>query len=146
MALNIVLRPGEKVIVNGAVLSAVGRTRLSIENRVSILRGREIMAPEEATTPARQLYFATMMAYIDEEHVDSHREALLAALRTTIAEPGADAATGDQIKVTCARFASNVAVGAYYQALADCRQLMELEAVAPAVATEAVPEEEPAAA
>ncbi|MDO3693215.1 flagellar biosynthesis repressor FlbT, partial [Pseudomonas sp. DKN 2791] len=61
--LRITLRDGEKAIVNGAVIRAVGRTQIAVENQVSILRGREIMRPEEATTPARQLYFAAMLAY-----------------------------------------------------------------------------------
>uniref|UniRef100_UPI001952E735 flagellar biosynthesis repressor FlbT n=1 Tax=Enterobacter hormaechei TaxID=158836 RepID=UPI001952E735 len=72
--LRITLRDGEKAIVNGAVIRAVGRTQLAVENQVSILRGREIMRPEEATTPARQLYFAAMLAYIDPANRDDHHD------------------------------------------------------------------------
>ena len=48
MTLRISLRDGEKMVVNGAVLRSVGRTDLAIDSKASILRGREVMAPEEA--------------------------------------------------------------------------------------------------
>ena len=55
MTLRISLRDGEKVVINGAVIRASGRTDLAIESKVTILRGREIMSPAEASTPARAL-------------------------------------------------------------------------------------------
>lgn len=82
MTLRISLRNGEPVIVNGAVLRAVGRTDLMVENGATILRGRDVMKPEEADTPARQLYFACMMAYIDQADLPRHQQALLERLET----------------------------------------------------------------
>ena len=73
--LRISLRDGEALIVNGALLRASGRTELVVENQVSLLRGREIMAEEEADTPAKQLYFACMMAYINEDS-EAQRDAI----------------------------------------------------------------------
>ena len=83
--LRITLRDGEKAIVNGAVLRAVGRTQIMVENKVSILRGREVMRPEDATSPARQLYFATMLAYIDPAGRDAHHNAVIQLLSMLIA-------------------------------------------------------------
>ncbi|MBL7599205.1 flagellar biosynthesis repressor FlbT, partial [Escherichia coli] len=74
----------EKAIVNGAVIRAVGRTQLAVENQVSILRGREIMRPEEATTPARQLYFAAMLAYIDPANRDDHHDIVVGLVGAVI--------------------------------------------------------------
>ncbi|QHL89734.1 flagellar biosynthesis repressor FlbT [Sphingomonas changnyeongensis] len=122
MTLRISLRPGEKVIVNGAVLSAVGRTELAVESKAAILRGREIMSPAEADTPARLLYFHTMMAYIDAESSEAHQDRIIEALRNVSAllrTPEASVATMS--------FARNVAAMQYYRALGDCRQLMRLE-------------------
>ncbi|WP_114955032.1 flagellar biosynthesis repressor FlbT [Sphingosinicella terrae] len=120
--LRIALRDGEKVVVNGAVLTAVGRTQLRVENQAAILRGREIMAPETATTPARALYFHTMMAYVDPTHGESHQDRIIKALQqvaSMLAEPEARAA--------CLSFASHAAKMDYYKALTDCRQLIQLE-------------------
>ena len=78
MTLRISLRDGEKVIVNGAVLRSVGRTDLRLENDASVLRGHDVMTPEEANTPARRLYFACMMAYIDETNRAAHQDSIVA--------------------------------------------------------------------
>lgn len=120
--LRITLRDGEKAIVNGAVLRAVGRTQIAVENKVAILRGREVMRPEEATTTARQLYFAAMLAYIDPASRDAHHDSvvqLLSLLMATLDSAGA--------RETCIRFAHDIAQGDYYKALAAARELIALE-------------------
>lgn len=120
--LRITLRDGEKAIVNGAVIRAVGRTQIMVENKVAILRGREVMRPEDATTPARQLYFAAMLAYIDPTGRDAHHEsvvALLAALVAGFSDP--------EGKLACARFAGEIARGDYYRALGEARTIIEHE-------------------
>lgn len=123
--LRITLRDGEKAIVNGAVLRAVGRTQIAVENQVSILRGREVMQPEEATTPARQLYFAAMLAYIDPANRAQHQDtvvALIGGLVATLPSPEARAA--------CLAFAHDMATGDYYKALTAARELIGFENVA----------------
>ncbi|MHA6720070.1 flagellar biosynthesis repressor FlbT [Sphingomonas sp. RS6] len=120
--LRITLRDGEKAIVNGAVLRAVGRTQIAVENKVAILRGREVMRPEEATTPARQLYFTTMLAYIDEPGREAHNDSVLQVLKslmTILATPAA--------RETCVRFAHDLAQGDYYKALMVARDLIAIE-------------------
>ncbi len=125
--LRITLRDGEKAIVNGAVLRAVGRTQILVENMVSILRGREVMRPEEATTPARQLYFATMLAYIDPAGRNAHQDAVLPLLSLLLAE----LATAEA-RALCIRFANELAQSEYYKALAAARELIALEDAAAA--------------
>ena len=123
--LRITLRDGEKAIVNGAVLRAVGRTQIAVENQVSILRGREVMQPEEATTPARQLYFAAMLAYTDPANRGQHQDnvvALIGGLVATLTAPEARAA--------CIAFAHDMAIGDYYKALTAARELIGFEDVA----------------
>jgi flagellar biosynthesis repressor protein FlbT len=65
MSLKIDLKPGEKFIVNGAVLKA-GKRRVSLilENEAILLRSRDIMQEAEANTPARRIYFSLMLLYI----------------------------------------------------------------------------------
>ncbi len=125
MTLRISLRDGEKVIVNGAVLRSIGRTDLRIENSASVMRGRDVMSPEEANTPARRLYFACMMAYIDEGDLVSHQDQIIACLRELMA-----ALESPEAKAACASFAQRVALGQFYKALADCRWLIDYEAQA----------------
>jgi flagellar biosynthesis repressor protein FlbT len=125
MALHITLRDGEKMIVNGAVIRAVGRTQLCLENKAAILRGRDVMTPPEANTPAKRLYFACMMAYIDPEDIDRHRESILELVRDLLS-----ALESIEAKAICAVFAEKVATSQFYHALADCRWLIAYEAEA----------------
>jgi flagellar protein FlbT len=123
--LRITLRDGEKAIVNGAVLRAVGRTQIAVENKVAILRGREVMRPEEAITPARQLYFSAMLAYIDPASRDTHHEIVVGLLGGLIA-----GLPSPEAKSACIRFAHELAQGDYYKALAAARDLIGFEAEA----------------
>ena len=123
MTLRISLRDGEKVIVNGAVLRSVGRTDLRLENSASVLRGHDVMTPEQATTPARRLYFACMLAYIDSGDRSTHQDSIIELVRDLIG-----ALTGPEAKAACVSFAHKVALGEYYAALADCRWLINYEA------------------
>lgn len=125
MTLRISLKAGEQVIVNGALMRAVGRTNLCIESRAAILRGRDLMSAADATTPARRLYFACITAYTDFENRPLHQEAILAALREVIA-----AIPSPQVLAAATSFARRVAVLDHYRALADCRALMALEVAA----------------
>lgn len=122
MTLKISLRDGEKLIVNGAVLRSVGRAVISVENRAAILRGRDVISHEDATTPARRLYHACITAYTDPEHRDRHQDSILMALTEIVAAMPAHAAQS-----ACASFAHSVAMGDYYRALAACRDLIALE-------------------
>lgn len=123
--LRITLRDGEKAIINGAVLRAVGRTQIAVENQVSILRGREVMPPEEATTLARQLYFSTMLAYIDPAGRTAHQEAIVQTIGALIGTM-----TAPEARATCIAFAQDVAQGDYYRALSAARALIAHEAAA----------------
>jgi flagellar protein FlbT len=122
LTLRISLRDGERVVINGAIIRSSGRTDLAIESKVTILRGREIMAPAEANTPARALYFHTMMAYLDPERIEEHHRQILGLLggvsRLSTCETG---------RAAVASFAERAASADYYRALGDCRTLMRLE-------------------
>lgn len=122
MALRISLRDGEKVIVNGAVLRSVGRTDLRLENGASVLRGRDVMTPEEANTPARRLYFACMMAYIDGEDRNVHQDAIIDLVRELLG-----ALKAPEAQSACVSFAQKVACQKFYSALTECRWLINYE-------------------
>jgi flagellar protein FlbT len=125
VALKIWLREGEKVVVNGAVLVALGRTRLAVENHAAVLREREIMTPGEANTPARRLYFAAMMAYIDEPARDRYQDQVVLLVHALLT-----AIQSETAKAMVVSFARHIAAGEFYRALADCRELIAYETTA----------------
>ena len=58
MPLKINIKPGEKFIVNGAVMVAVNKgASLILQNEATILLGKDIMQEEDANTPAKRIYF-----------------------------------------------------------------------------------------
>lgn len=120
--LRLSLRSGEALVINGALIRARGRCELTIENHAALLRGREIMALDEANSPARRLYYATMMAYLGEES-DRHREQIVDELRTVM-----DTMPDETGKATCVRYARLIAERDDYRALSVCRQLIDAEA------------------
>lgn len=123
MSLRISLRDGEKMIINGAVLQARGRTEFVVENQVAILRGREVMSPVDATTPARRLYLACMMAYVDEGARAEHQDRIVALLGDLLG-----AFETIEARTACLDFAQFVARGDYYRGLGVCRTMMAHEA------------------
>lgn len=123
MPLKLSLKPGEKFVLNGAVLTnGDKRTSLVIQNKACLLRERDIMQPEDATTPVRRIYFPIMMMYLDP--ADTERYHTEFALRMTefmgaIRNRGALAA--------CMEISRDVMNGAYYKALMACKKLFDFE-------------------
>jgi flagellar biosynthesis repressor protein FlbT len=56
--LKLTMGPGERVVINGAVLTNIDRRSIiSVDNRAEILRGKDIMQVDEADSPAKEIYF-----------------------------------------------------------------------------------------
>jgi len=65
MPLKIVLKPGEKVVINQAVLqNGREKSEIIVQNKASILRERDIMTEEQANSPAKRIYFIVQMIYM----------------------------------------------------------------------------------
>ena len=71
------------MIVNGASLRFRTRSRIELTTQARFLFGKQIMAPEEADSPARRIYFALQTAYIGG---DGERAAGMAQARAAIRE------------------------------------------------------------
>jgi flagellar biosynthesis repressor protein FlbT len=68
MPLKLTMGPGERIVINGAVLTNIDRRAvISIDNRSEILRGKDIMQAEEADTPAKEIYFLIQNGIISPE-------------------------------------------------------------------------------
>jgi flagellar protein FlbT len=123
MPLKIELKPGEKFIVNGAVIVA-GRTgaSLALKNKAVLLRGRDVMQEHEATTPARRVYFALMLMYIDPERHDEHKTTFNGYLGDYAAATTLTL-TRDKLKAI-AELADG---GEFYAGLKLCKELIAVE-------------------
>lgn len=75
MPLKLVLRPGEKVVVNQAVMLNGGdKAELVLENKARILRERDIMSEGGADTPAKRVYFIVQMLYLFPDKTRDYQE------------------------------------------------------------------------
>jgi flagellar protein FlbT len=61
------LRQGEMMIINGAPIRFRTKSRIELTAKARFLFGKQIMAPVEADSPARRIYFALQSAYIGSE-------------------------------------------------------------------------------
>lgn len=65
MALKVELKPGERIILGDCVVTNDNqRTKLFIEGDAPILREKDILTPETADTPAKQIYLAVQLMYL----------------------------------------------------------------------------------
>ena len=123
MPLKLSLKPGEKFVLNGAVLTnGDKRTSLVIQNKACVLREKDIMQPKEAKTPARLVYLAIMMMYLDGEASEEPYNEF--ALRMT---EFMGAVQNRHVLSTCIEISRDVMAGAYYKALISCRKLFDFE-------------------
>ena len=121
MPLKLSLKPGETIIVNGAVVrNGDRRGVLLLENQARILREKDIMQPEEATTPARRAYFAVMQMYLTGETEGPAYDRTMRALADLIAvTPIAE----ERALVT--EISAHVAASNLYKGLSKCRKLVQ---------------------
>lgn len=64
--LQVRIKHGEKMIVNGAAIQFLSDANIRFTNKVRFIYGRQLMSPEEATNTARRIYFNVQVAYIGE--------------------------------------------------------------------------------
>jgi len=121
--LKLSLRPGEKFVVNGAVVqNGDRRASLVLQNKASVLREKDIMQPDDASTPARRIYFPIMLMYLEEARHDTAYAAFAARLAEfmgAVREP--------TILSECVGVSKEVMAGEYYRALMRCRKLIAYE-------------------
>jgi flagellar biosynthesis repressor protein FlbT len=121
VALRLVLKPHERLIVGGAVLRNGGaRTELMIENTVPVLRERDILTPSTATTPCGMIYLAIQLMYVEPQLSSQQREAYDTLIRDVLT---AAPSTRDLIS----RINADVVAGRYYHALKTARELLTYE-------------------
>jgi flagellar biosynthesis repressor protein FlbT len=124
MALKINIKPGEKIIVNGAVITiAEGGSALILQNHAVFLRGKDIMQQEDATTPARKIYFYLMLMYLDADsqqiYYGTFMEYMNDLMKTTTLRDVAD---------SLMIIFRHVQRGDFYKALKVCKALVDFEA------------------
>lgn len=67
MPLILTLKPGERVILGGAVIkNGLTVAHLQIENQVTLLRQKDILTEAEATSPCKKVYLVIQLMYVGD--------------------------------------------------------------------------------
>ena len=123
MPLKLSLKPGEKFVLNGAVVQNGDRRGvLILQNKASVLREKDILQPEDANTPARRVYFPVMMMYLDGVAAPKVYDEFALRLSEFM---GASRNPG--ILADCVAASRHVMAREYYKALMAARKLVEYE-------------------
>ena len=121
MALKITLKPYERVIVGGAVVTNGNiKTNLVIENDVPILREKDIMKKQDADTPCRRIYFVIQLMYVDEKHTLEHHNMYWKLVQDVLKAAPSVLGLIDQIS-------EHILDNRYYKALKLARKLIDYE-------------------
>ena len=123
MPLKLSLKPGEKFVLNGAVVqNGDRRSVLVLQNKASVLREKDIMQPDDVRTPARRIYFPVMMMYLDEDNAERFYDEFVRRLTEFMGVVRNPAVLAD-----CVNISKHCMAREYYKALMSCRKLIEYE-------------------
>lgn len=121
MALKITLKPHERLIIGGAVITNGGTgTQFVVENNVPILRQKDIMSLKDADSPCRRIYFTIQLMYVDEKDLsENHR------IYWELVKDVAEAAPSQKGRI--AEISDMILNRQYYQALKLTKKLIAYE-------------------
>ncbi len=123
MPLKLSLKPGEKFVLNGAVVQNGDRRGvLVLQNKASVLREKDIMQEHEANSPARRVYFPVMMMYLEEAGASRLHDEFarrMSEFMGVIRNP--------DVLADCINVSRLVLSREYYKALMTCRKLIDYE-------------------
>ncbi len=120
MALKVELKPGERILIGECVITnSDRRTTFLIDGKVPIIREKDMMTAEQATTPAKRIYLSILLMYTSREPGEQH--ATYFALVRDIVQ--AAPSTWPQIEI----INNHILTGDLYKALKQARQLIQYE-------------------
>lgn len=117
MPLKVELKPGEKIILGQAVITnGDNRTRFTLDGDAPLLREKDIMTAEMADSPAKLIYLAVQMMYINQD-IEKHHEAYF-KLVTDILQ------AAPSLAPEIAAINNNILTGSLYKGLKDAKSLI----------------------
>jgi len=120
MALKVELKPGERLLIGNCIITnSDQRTRLFIDGQAPILREKDILTAESANTPAKRVYLAVQMMYIQND-TSALRRDYFALINDIVTAAPSTIPIVDQIN-------NDILTGNLYKALKAAKQLIQYE-------------------
>lgn len=120
MSLKVELKPHERLIVGNCVITnSDQRTRLFIDGKAPVLREKDILSPSTADTPAKRIYLAVQLMYLDDS-IDKLRREYFALVTDLVRAAPSTTPIIDEIN-------NEILTGQLYKALRAAKKLIQLE-------------------
>ena len=121
MPLKVTLKPGERVIIGGAVITNGASTaNLIIENPVPVLRQKDIITRAQADTPCKRIYLVIQLMYVDGANLSTHHNTYWSLVRDVLKAAPSSLSIIDRL--------NDLILGSrYYQALKVAKKLIAYE-------------------
>src|SRR3978361_727601 len=120
--MNITLRAGERIYINGAVLRVDRKATLELMNDATFLLETHVMQAEEATTPLRQVYFVVQVMLMDPASART-----TAQLAASLITKSLEAFGHSQIRQGLDNVSDLIGRNRYFEAMKQLRALYPLE-------------------
>jgi len=120
--MNITLRAGERLFINGAVIRIDRKASIELLNDVTFLLENHVMQAKDATTLTRQIYFAVQIMLMDPAAI-----ATAAPLASSLIEKALGAYRTPQLIAGLRGAAQSLAKGRNFEALKGLRALFPVE-------------------
>jgi flagellar protein FlbT len=120
MSLKVELKPHERLIVGNCVITnSDQRTRLFIDGKAPVLREKDILSAETADSPAKRIYFAVQLMYLDGD-VDRLTRDYFALVTDLVRAAPSTTPIVDEIN-------NEILTGQLYKALRAAKKLIQHE-------------------
>jgi flagellar biosynthesis repressor protein FlbT len=120
--IQISLKAGERIYINGAVVRSDRKVTLQLLNDVVFILESHIMQADETTSPLRQLYFVVQALLMDPRNADATRNLFYQMHASTMAS-----FTNEPIRAELAAIARLVDEDTVFEALKRLRALFPSE-------------------
>ena len=122
MALKITLKPDERIIIGEAVITNGNNQACSliIENKVPVLRRKDILKEDNANTLGQKIYFTIQLMYIDNNNLAEYHGMYWKLVKNIIE-------TVPEVLKFIDNISENILSCEYYHALKFAKQLVNYE-------------------
>ena len=120
--MNITLRAGERIYINGAVLRVDRKATLELMNDATFLLETHVMQAADATTPLRQIYFVVQVMLMDPASARNTME-----LAASLIAKGLEAFDSAEIRRGLRNAQELIGRARYFEAMKTLRALYPLE-------------------
>jgi flagellar protein FlbT len=120
MSLKVELKPHERLIVGNCVITnSDQRTRLFIDGKAPVLREKDILSVATADSPAKRVYFAVQLMYLEDD-IEKLRRDYFALVTDLVRAAPSTTPIVDEIN-------NEILTGQLYKALRAAKKLIQHE-------------------